>query len=81
MGKIDQFEDSPKLVINKAWPSWNQNFKLFLKYIQIFGMNSENFKLCAKLIPSSYVQQGENARKSQEHRIKILLEHVSVSKS
>ncbi|CAB3977134.1 O-phosphoseryl-tRNA(Sec) selenium transferase [Paramuricea clavata] len=38
-------------------------------------MNSENFKLCAKLIPSSYVQQGENARKSQEHKIKTLLEH------
>lgn len=41
-------------------------------------MNSENFKLCAKLIPSSYVQQGENSRKSQEHKIKTLLEHVSI---
>ena len=42
-------------------------------------MNVDNFKLCSKLIPSSYVQQGENARKSQEHKIKILLEHVSVN--
>ena len=42
------------------------------------GMNLDNFKLCAKLIPSGYVQQGENARKSQEHKIKILLEHVSI---
>ena len=41
-------------------------------------MNVENFKLCSKLIPSSYVQQGENARKSQEHKIKTLLEHVSI---
>lgn len=39
-------------------------------------MNAENFKLCAKYISSSYVQQGENARKNQEHKIKALLEHV-----
>ena len=41
-------------------------------------MNLDHFKLCAKLIPSGYVQQGENGRKSQEHKIKILLEHVSI---
>lgn len=40
-------------------------------------MNAENFKLCARLIPSTYVQQAENARKSQEHKIKTFLEHVS----
>ena len=41
-------------------------------------MNAENFQLCAKLIPSTYVQQAENARKSQEHKIKTFLEHVSL---
>lgn len=41
-------------------------------------MNSENFKQCSKLIPSSYVRQGENARKGHEHKIKTLLEHVSI---
>ena len=39
-------------------------------------MNHDNFQLCARLIPSTYVEQAENARRSQEHKIKILLEHV-----
>ncbi|XP_028413229.1 O-phosphoseryl-tRNA(Sec) selenium transferase-like isoform X2 [Dendronephthya gigantea] len=38
-------------------------------------MNAENYKLCEKLIPRSYVRQGENAKKSQEKKIRTLLEH------
>ena len=39
-------------------------------------MNSSNFKLCEKFIPSSYVKQGFEARRILENRIKQLLEQV-----
>ena len=40
-------------------------------------MNASNFELCGRIIPPSYVQQGQNARKSCENQIRTFLEHVS----
>ena len=38
-------------------------------------MNAESYKLCEKLIPATYVQQGREARHVHENKIRILLEH------
>ena len=41
------------------------------------GMFSGSYEVCGKIIPVSYVQQAQNARKSRENQIRIFLEHVS----
>ncbi|EDV22917.1 uncharacterized protein TRIADDRAFT_50605 [Trichoplax adhaerens] len=38
-------------------------------------MNVENFALACRFLPSTYVEQGKQSRKSHENYIKILLEH------
>ncbi|XP_001624438.2 O-phosphoseryl-tRNA(Sec) selenium transferase [Nematostella vectensis] len=38
-------------------------------------MNGANFSLCEQIIPKSYVQQAQNARKTIENDIKVFLEH------
>ena len=40
-------------------------------------MFSGSFEACGNIIPVSYVQQAQNARKSRENQIRIFLEHVS----
>jgi len=40
-------------------------------------MNEQNFALCRALIPPSYVNQAQNARKTIENEIRVFLEHVS----
>ena len=47
------------------------------RVVEKFKMNTKNFELCAKIIPSSYVHQAQNAKKSLENQIKAFLEHVS----
>ena len=42
-------------------------------------MNDGNFKLVEALIGTAYTRQGEDGRKRQEHKIKVLLQHVSVA--
>ncbi|KAK2192206.1 hypothetical protein NP493_37g11010 [Ridgeia piscesae] len=37
-------------------------------------MNDECLKLCEKLVPSTYVQQGAQARNTHENKIRHLLE-------
>ena len=39
-------------------------------------MNQDCLKLCESLVPASYVQQGVQAKKSHEQKIRILLQHV-----
>ena len=39
-------------------------------------MNSESYKLAEKLIPSAYVQQGVQARRTRENAVRHLLEQV-----
>jgi len=41
------------------------------------GMFSASYEACGNIIPVSYVQQAQNARKSRENQIRIFLEHVS----
>ncbi|XP_068746240.1 O-phosphoseryl-tRNA(Sec) selenium transferase-like isoform X2 [Montipora capricornis] len=38
-------------------------------------MFSGSYEVCGKIIPVSYVQQAQNARKSRENQIRIFLEH------
>ena len=45
---------------------------------QTNNMNSENYKLCEKLIPSTYVSQGCQARRHLENKIRHLLEQVEI---
>ena len=40
-------------------------------------MNEECLKLCEKLIPTTYVQQGAQARNTHENKIRHLLEQVN----
>jgi len=40
-------------------------------------MNNQAFSLAERLIPSTYVQQGLNAKKSRENLIRHFIEHVS----
>ena len=40
-------------------------------------MFSGSYEACGNIIPVSYVQQAQNARKSRENQIKTFLEHVS----
>lgn len=40
-------------------------------------MNNQAFSLAERLIPSTYVQQGLNAKKSRENIIRHFIEHVS----
>lgn len=40
-------------------------------------MFAGSFEACGKIIPVSYVQQAQNARKSRENQIRTFLEHVS----
>ena len=42
-------------------------------------MNAENFKLCEKIIQATYVQQGEQARRIHENKIRHLLEQVGLA--
>ena len=42
-----------------------------------FRMNADCQRLCEKLIPSAYVQQGVQARRTRENLIRHLLEQVS----
>ena len=39
-------------------------------------MNSVNYKLCDKIIPATYVRQGQEARKVLEKRVMQLLEQA-----
>ena len=41
-------------------------------------MNEENLKLCKKLIPRNYVQQGADSRKTLENKFHQLLEQVDI---
>lgn len=41
-------------------------------------MNNQAFSLAERLIPSTYVQQGLNAKKSRENLIRHFIEHVSL---
>ena len=41
------------------------------------NMFSGSYEACGNIIPVSYVQQAQNARKSRENQIKTFLEHVS----
>ena len=43
-------------------------------------MNPDSVKLCERLIPKTYVQQGVQARRSHENQIRHLLEQVSIRK-
>ncbi|XP_074642114.1 O-phosphoseryl-tRNA(Sec) selenium transferase-like [Tubulanus polymorphus] len=38
-------------------------------------MNDNNFALCEKIIPSSYVEQASQALKTRENRVKVFLQH------
>ena len=40
-------------------------------------MDAEMLALCSKLVPGGYVQQGAEARKSRQNKIRHLLEQVS----
>lgn len=40
-------------------------------------MFSGSYEACGSIIPVSYVQQAQNARKSRENQIRTFLEHVS----
>ena len=42
-------------------------------------MNQDITDLCCNLIPGNYVKQGVQARRSHEHKIRHLLQHVSTS--
>lgn len=44
---------------------------------QVEKMNNQAFSLAERLIPSTYVQQGLNAKKSRENLIRHFIEHVS----
>lgn len=44
-------------------------------------MNSENFSLSEKIVSTSYVRQGSQARRSHEQLIRLLLEQVPSSAS
>ncbi|KAJ8382083.1 hypothetical protein SKAU_G00028610 [Synaphobranchus kaupii] len=37
-------------------------------------MNSENISICEKIVSSSYIRQGSQARRSHEQLIRVLLE-------
>ena len=39
-------------------------------------MNNQAFSLAERLIPSTYVQQGLNAKKARENLIRHFIEHV-----
>lgn len=39
-------------------------------------MNEDNLKICERLISSTYVRQGTDARKTLENRFRTLLEQV-----
>ena len=43
-------------------------------------MNEESYKLCEKLIPPTYVQQGSQAKRVHENKVRQLLEQVSETK-
>lgn len=45
--------------------------------VQGSAMFAGSFEACGKIIPVSYVQQAQNARKSRENQIRTFLEHVS----
>jgi hypothetical protein len=47
------------------------------KILQVEKMNNQAFSLAERLIPSTYVQQGLNAKKSRENLIRHFIEHVS----
>ena len=40
-------------------------------------MNAECIDLCERLVPSSYIQQGCQAKKIRENQIRTLIQHVS----
>lgn len=42
------------------------------------NMFSGSYEACGNIIPVSYVQQAQNARKSRENQIRTFLEHVSI---
>lgn len=42
-------------------------------------MNNQAFSLAEKLIPSTYVQQGLNAKKTRENHIRHFIEHVCIT--
>lgn len=52
---------------------------VFLKRLQIFrfsDMDDACYKLCEKLVPKNYIQQGQNAKSIHQSKIKHLLEQV-----
>ena len=48
-----------------------------MKLLRSTEMNSENFSLSEKIVSSSYVRQGSQARRSHEQLIRHLLEQVT----
>lgn len=50
-----------------------------MKPLRSTEMNSENFSLSEKIVSSSYVRQGSQARRSHEQLIRHLLEQVKES--
>ena len=40
-------------------------------------MDKDSYTLCEKLVPKSYVQQGQNAKSIHQNQIRHLLEQVS----
>ena len=56
-----------------------KDFRGFKIYVTGPGnkMNNQAFSLAERLIPSTYVQQGLNAKKTRENQIRHFIEHVS----
>ncbi|WAR21169.1 SPCS-like protein [Mya arenaria] len=42
---------------------------------KFYTMNAESLSLCEKLVPASYVQQGAQARRMLENKIRIFIQH------
>ena len=58
-----------------TWPPWLRESPPYQPYI-LQNMDAGSYRVCEKLIPSTYVQQGAQARKSHENLIRHLLEQV-----